>query len=178
MIFLLGALGYMMYHSDGQRTYECLPQRETPYHLIPVVIVVLAALMMGGRPSSREHKGIGSRRDLLASGRVAMHHRHHLAAGAYAVALHYARVYYDETAPGETTFLGGLDFPEQKFPDYWDFLYFSLTIAMCYQTSDVTSTTPLMRRLSLFHAVISFFFVTFVIGLVVGIVQAMCSPTT
>ena len=56
-------------------------------------------------------------------------------------------------------------------------MYFSLTIAMCYQTSDVTSTTPLMHRLSLFHAVISFFFVTFVIGLVVGIVQTICSPS-
>ena len=38
----------MMCHSDGQRTFE-RSQRETPYHLIPVFIVIVAALIsMGG----------------------------------------------------------------------------------------------------------------------------------
>lgn len=67
-------------------------------------------------------------------------------------------------------FAKGLDFPNQELVDYWDFGYYSVTIAICYQTSDVTVTSPLMRRLTLVHAIMSFFFVTAIIGLVVSIV--------
>jgi uncharacterized membrane protein len=98
-------------------------------------------------------------------------------------AMYYARLYYDEKAANENaadenataekSYAGGLDFPGVELPDYWDFMYFSLTIAMCYQTSDVSATTSDMRRALLAHAVVSFFFVVFVIGVVAGVVQRL-----
>ena len=87
-------------------------------------------------------------------------------------ALHYARLYYDELddgAPGK--YKGGLEFPGGQLVDYWDFMYYSFTIAMCYQTSDVSVSNAPMRRLTLIHSILSFIFVALIIGLVVNVVS-------
>ena len=82
-------------------------------------------------------------------------------------ALHYAKLYYgemdDDKAGG---FTKGLAFPgNTNVPDYWDFVYYSFTIAMCFQTSDVAITSPYMRRLTTFHATISYLFSVAILGL-------------
>jgi len=89
-------------------------------------------------------------------------------------ALHYARIYYDEIELAEAeegSYIKGLDFPNIELVNYWDFLYFSFTIAMCYQTSDVTVVSEEMRRLTLIHAIISFMFVSLILGLVINLVS-------
>ena len=87
-------------------------------------------------------------------------------------ALHYARLYYDETDGGASgNYKRGLEFPGGKLVDYWDFMYYSFTIAMCYQTSDVSVSSAPMRRLTLAHSILSFIFVALIIGLVVNVVS-------
>lgn len=89
-------------------------------------------------------------------------------------ALHYARIYYDEIelAAAEDSYIKGLDFPNKgELVNYWDFLYFSFTIAMCYQTSDVTIVSEQMRNLTLLHAILSFIFVSLILGLVINLVS-------
>lgn len=87
-------------------------------------------------------------------------------------ALHYARLYYDEVDEGSTgEYKGGLEFPGGQLADYWDFMYYSFTIAMCYQTSDVSISNAPMRRLTLIHSILSFIFVALIIGLVVNVVS-------
>ncbi|MBC8420588.1 MAG: DUF1345 domain-containing protein [Desulfobacterales bacterium] len=87
-------------------------------------------------------------------------------------ALHYARMYYDEIdEESEGDYKKGLEFPGGELVDYWDFMYYSFTIAMCYQTSDVSVTSTSMRRLTLIHSILSFVFVAVVIGLVVNVVS-------
>ena len=54
-------------------------------------------------------------------------------------ALRYAHEYY-ELRPGAATVDGGLEFPGESGPDYWDFLYFSLVLGMTFQVSDVQIT--------------------------------------
>jgi len=78
--------------------------------------------------------------------------------------LHYAKLYYSETR--SLAFPGGTD-----VLDYWDFVYFSLTIAMCFQTSDVSVTSPYMRRLTIFHATVSYFFALFILGLLLDVIS-------
>ena len=61
----------------------------------------------------------------------------------------------------------GLSFPEaaEGFePDHTDFLYFSFTIAVTAQTSDVGVTTRAMRRLVLFQSLLSFLFNTTILA--------------
>ena len=67
-------------------------------------------------------------------------------------------------------FQKGLAFPgDSDLMNYGDFVYYSFTIAMCYQTSDVTVTSPAMRRLTIVHAIVSFIFVLVILGLLVNI---------
>ena len=72
-------------------------------------------------------------------------------------AVHYAHLYYGDTngRPGDD---GGLDFPHCDQPDYWDFLYFSFTLGMTFQTSDVQVTTRRVRRVVLAHTRAAFVF--------------------
>jgi uncharacterized membrane protein len=58
-------------------------------------------------------------------------------------------------------------------PDYWDFLYFSFVIGMTSQVSDVNVTSRTMRRLSLMHGVLSFFFNTSILAMTINIVAGL-----
>jgi uncharacterized membrane protein len=85
-------------------------------------------------------------------------------------AIQYMRVYYRNLDTGSGVRADpGLDFPGQPRPDLWDFMYFSFTIAMCFQTSDVSIRGTALRRLTLMHAIYSFFFVATIIGFVVNV---------
>ncbi|MFZ6749470.1 DUF1345 domain-containing protein [Undibacterium sp. Ren11W] len=67
-----------------------------------------------------------------------------------------------------------LRFPDdEEFPDYWDFLYFSFTISLAVQTSDVTIMSRQMRKTVLGHAVLSFFFNLAILGFSINIAASL-----
>jgi uncharacterized membrane protein len=70
-------------------------------------------------------------------------------------ALHYAHLYYLDDSGKDA---GGIDFPSCDTPDYWDFLYFSLTLGMTFQTSDVTISARGVRRVVLGQCLAAFVF--------------------
>ncbi|HEY1998581.1 DUF1345 domain-containing protein [Paraburkholderia sp.] len=83
--------------------------------------------------------------------------------------LHYARLYYGSD-PNQTA----LVFPDRDLqPDYWDFLYFSFTIAVASQTSDVALRSRTMRRAALAQSILSFYFNVAVLGLCVNIAAGL-----
>src|SRR5471030_950776 len=82
--------------------------------------------------------------------------------------LHYAHEYYGERGDHA---IGGLTFPGRQPPDYWDFLYFSLVIAMTSQVSDVVITSKVIRRIVTVHGALGFFFNVSVIALTVNIIS-------
>jgi uncharacterized membrane protein len=82
---------------------------------------------------------------------------------------HYAHLYY-RCSPNPLP----LRFPDnEKEPDYWDFLYFSFTIAVAVQTSDVCVMTRGMRKLVLAHSVLNFFFNLVILGLSINIAAGL-----
>lgn len=81
-------------------------------------------------------------------------------------AFHYAHEFYGKAKGGHK---GGLQFPEDDSPEYWDFIYFSLVIGMTFQVSDVQVTSKRLRRLVAAHGVVSFFYSVAVIALMVNI---------
>ena len=84
------------------------------------------------------------------------------------------RIYYaDPQESGAPRVPRDLNFPGQLPPDLWDFMYFSFSIAMTYGATDVTISGRDIRRLTLMHAVYSFFFVATIIGFVVSIVTSI-----
>ena len=89
-------------------------------------------------------------------------------------ALHYAhRFYRDDPTTPEQDATGGLRFPGEAQPDYWDFLYFSFVIGMTSQVSDVQVTTRGMRRLVMLHGLLSFAFYTIILALSINIVAGL-----
>ena len=85
-----------------------------------------------------------------------------------AFTFHYAHVFY-QPDEGPEPFEGGLAFPADDTPDYWDFLYFATSIGAASQTSDVSIRTKSLRRLVTLHAILSFFFNTAVLALAINI---------
>lgn len=77
-----------------------------------------------------------------------------------AFALRYAHLYYREDDEG----VGGVEFPGQAAPCYFDFAYLAFTIGMCFQVSDTTVSSPQIRRTVLQQALIAFVFNTAIIA--------------
>jgi uncharacterized membrane protein len=89
-------------------------------------------------------------------------------------ASHYAKDYYrDDPSTPEIDDMGGLEFPNCPMPDYWDFLYYSFVIGMTSQVSDVQVISRQMRRLTLCHSVLSFFFNTAILAMSINIIAGM-----
>ena len=88
-------------------------------------------------------------------------------------ALFYAREYWqaDNRKGGEA--VAGLEFPDEGAPDYWDFIYFSFTLGMCYGTSDVQIKSRTVRRMALMQVVISYSFSTILIALVINAIGTL-----
>jgi len=79
-------------------------------------------------------------------------------------ALHYAYQYYrsEESA-------GGLAFPNGQDPDQLDFAYFAFTIGTSFAVSDVNVTDRSIRRAVLGHQILSFFYNTSILALVINL---------
>jgi len=84
--------------------------------------------------------------------------------------LHYARLFYSEDDNAEPP----LRFAEgERNPDYWDFLYFSFTISVAVQTSDVCVATRALRKTVLAHSVIGFIFNAAILGFSINIAASL-----
>jgi uncharacterized membrane protein len=82
-------------------------------------------------------------------------------------AFRYAHLYYTPDASRRDA--GGLAFPDTSEPHMSDFLYYSLVVGMTSQVSDVQTLSTRMRRTTMAHSVISFFFNTVILALAVNI---------
>ena len=90
-------------------------------------------------------------------------------------AVHYAHDYYMEAdlpatagRPSER-----LIFPGDGAPTYGDFLYFSFTIGMTFQVSDVQIADPTLRRLVAVHGAFAFFYSTGILALGINLVAGL-----
>jgi uncharacterized membrane protein len=85
-------------------------------------------------------------------------------------ALRYAHEFYTKE---DDELQGGLDFPKEPEPDYYDFLYFSLVLGMTFQVSDVDITDRHLRRLATLQGFISFLFNTIILALTVNLAAGL-----
>jgi len=88
--------------------------------------------------------------------------------------LHYAHDYYwPDPATGDIS--GGLDFPNDDAPDYWDFFYFTTSIGATSQTADVSIASKTQRRTATVQAVLSFFFNAAILALAINLASSLAS---
>ena len=82
--------------------------------------------------------------------------------------IHYADMFYS-ASPGERP----LSFPQTEEPVFWDFAYFSFTIAAASQTADVTTTNRSIRKVLIVHEIISFFFNATIVGFAINVTAGL-----
>ncbi|MFN0052075.1 MAG: DUF1345 domain-containing protein [Planctomycetales bacterium] len=175
----LGLMLARVYHADADDTRELAERKETSNVLILGLAVLFTFCSLAGA-------GLMLYRSQDWSAALVLMQRGLSLVAIFlswillhtVFAMHYARLYYEELpAPHQDRFRQGLEFPDGALPDFWDFLYYAFTISVCYQTSDVTTKSRTMRRLTLAHAMISFLNVTVILGLVIEIVSTMVSTS-
>jgi uncharacterized membrane protein len=79
--------------------------------------------------------------------------------------------YGDSQTPSDLRTESLLHFPGHSAPDLWDFMYYSYTVATCFGTTAVSIRASGIRRLTLLHAIYSFFFVA-----TMSASWSVCSP--
>ena len=86
----------------------------------------------------------------------------------FTFALHYAHEVYRTKLS-----IKSLGFPNEKQPDYWDFLYFALVLGTTFQTSDVEIRSRILRRTAMVQGLVAFLFNTAIIALTVSVASQL-----
>ena len=184
----LGLTWLLIMRSSAQQTRQWALDQRTPPHphlsiLRSVILRVLRTLFLISRTSSLFFivfvslvsmalaiSLVPDVRDLDTTGGVSVAFMAALGViSAWGVlhtsyALHYAYQYYRSEGSA-----GGLDFPSKQNPNQLDFAYFAFTIATSFAVSDVNVTDQAIRRAVLGHQVLSFFFNTSILALVINL---------
>jgi uncharacterized membrane protein len=86
--------------------------------------------------------------------------------------LRYAHSFYG-SGDDPKVHAGGLIFPGERPPDYFDFAYYAFVVGMTCQVSDVQISSRRMRRLTLLHSVLAFGFNTIILALLINTVSSL-----
>jgi uncharacterized membrane protein len=163
----------VVFTADAQRTRQRISQVDPTRWFLLIVLTLVT--LLGNTSVGVILTAVGQR--------SALHARLFLGLSVVAVILswlllhtaygqHYARLYYEDTDSQGRPFPGGLRrgfvFPGTPEPTYEDFLYVSFAIGLTYAMSDVNVTNELQRRTVLVHSIISFFFYSTVLGVVLN----------
>lgn len=81
---------------------------------------------------------------------------------------HYADMFYSASEDERP-----LQFPSTSRPAFWDFAYFSFTIAAACQTSDVSTTNQAVRKVVIVHTLVSFFFNASILGFAINVTAGL-----
>jgi uncharacterized membrane protein len=164
----------MMARSPHRLRYRAQIEDASKWAILALMIAAtMASLLSIGfvlHDAKTQTSGLAAAHAMLAGGTI-------LLSWGFAhllFAIHYAHSFY-EGAPtgGKDEVAGGLVFPGEKNPDYWDFLYFSFVVGMTCQVSDVQVTGRLMRRLTLSHGIVAFLFNTVILALSINLLASL-----
>ncbi|MDR5818454.1 MULTISPECIES: DUF1345 domain-containing protein [unclassified Caballeronia] len=169
-VWLYLVLIWLQMATAGQSDVQALAEREDENAAMVLMIVSVAALAsivaIVVELASAKSLGVKAVPNYLLTGATML--------GAWFLiptmfTLHYARHYY-QSPDNEPA----LRFPDKHLkPDYWDFLYFSFTIAVASQTADIALGSTAARRSALAQSVLSFFFNLAVLGLSINIAASL-----
>jgi uncharacterized membrane protein len=64
-------------------------------------------------------------------------------------------------------------FNQDEYPSYSDFAYAAFSIGMAYNASNVNESSTPSRRITLWHALVAYFFGTFVVAAAINLVTSL-----
>ena len=152
--------------ADSERTRDLARHEDRSRKLVDSLIITAAflslVLVVFALIRSQQKDPVGSAAAILAVVGV-------VAAWALintVYAFKYARMYYiDDTHR--------FDFDQDEEPSYSDFAYTAFLIGMAYSASNVTQSSTPSRRIALGHALLSYFFGTFVVAVAINLITGL-----
>lgn len=165
----LFALGWLMFRSSSEGVRGIAKQEDASSVGLMVLMCGAAVLSLVAIVAELAHGRDGGETPLFVYGITAL-----TIAGSWILVgalytFHYAHLYY--SAPPNRL---PLEFPDAlKSPSYVDFMYFSFTICVAVQTSDVAVRTTSMRATVLAQSVLCFFFNLAILGLSINIAASL-----
>lgn len=166
-VYLGLALRVMGSFSNESVRRRAARQDEGRVVILVIVLVTISASFVAIAGLLGEAKAVEGQMKLVNAGLAAMTVMLSWLVTQVVFTFHYAHEYYRPEKSGALS--GGLDFPQEDTPDYWDFFYYATSIGATSQTSDVSIRTKELRRLTTLHAIVSFFFNTAVLALAINI---------
>jgi uncharacterized membrane protein len=85
-------------------------------------------------------------------------------------AFKYARMYYHDERHR-------FEFDQDEDPSYSDFAYAAFSIGMAYSASNLSQSSTPSRRIALGHALLAYFFGTFVVAVAINLVTSLAQPS-
>jgi uncharacterized membrane protein len=168
----LATMGWLMWHADHHQVRAIAERQDESARA--VLLVMIAGVISSLYAIVTELATMGK----VGGNEAAVHYAFTVLTltGSWLLvavlfALHYGHHYYcaDDAGTGPP-----LRFPDQDLePNYWDFLYFSFTISVAVQTSDVAVASRPLRKMVLGHSVLAFFFNLVILGLSINIAASV-----
>lgn len=168
LLFLILIVVWMTHLSAEQICSRYIEEDETaPFILVVVVLAALLSLVAIVEP-------LASIKQVTGAARIA-----HFALAAFTLinswilvpimfTTLYADMFYSATEDDRP-----LHFPQTPMPVFWDFAYFSFTIAAACQTSDVATTNIQVRKAVIAHTLISFLFNASILGFAINVTAGL-----
>jgi uncharacterized membrane protein len=168
MLFLVLIYGWMRSLTAKQICSRYIEEdASAPFILVVVIVAALLSLIAIVEP-------LATLRHVAGTERFA-----HFALAAVTLAdswllvptmftTHYADMFYSADQQERP-----LRFPETEMPIFWDFAYFSFTIAAACQTADVSTTRGSIRKVVLIHELISFLFNASILGFAINVTAGL-----
>ena len=166
----LVAIGWLMARASHARVRTIAEQEDKSASAVLAILSViaftsLAAIILG--LTTLKELSLGQRLEHYAFTAVTVFGSWLLVGTQFT--FHYAHMFYRAPAKLRPLVFQG----NEQDPDYWDFLYFSFTIAVAGQTSDVTIMTRAVRKVVLAQSILSFLFNVAILGLSINIAAGL-----
>lgn len=152
--------------ADSARTRELARHEDRSRRLVDALILTATLLSVGlvvlALIRSQQRDLVGSAAALLAVVGV-------VAAWALVntvYAFKYARMYYLDDDHR-------FDVDQDEDPAYSDFAFASFSIGMAYSAADISRSSTLSRRIAMGHALLSYFFGTFVVAVAINLITGL-----
>lgn len=144
ILFLLASLPLLKVHDQATMKRHATANDANRTMLLVVVAIVSLAVLVAVETMTSATPGWKTKLLIVSTLLVAW-----LFANSI-YALHYAHLYAGRD--------GGIEFPGNEKPGYTDFVYFSFTLGMTFQTSDVDISDKGIRNVVTCHCLIAFVF--------------------
>jgi uncharacterized membrane protein len=168
VLFLVMIFIWMTRLTAAQICTKYIEEDETaPFILVVVVVAAVASLFAIVEPLATIKQVSGSvRAGHFALAALTLIDSWLLVPTMYTT--HYADMFYS-AAENERP----LHFPNTSEPVFWDFAYFSFTIAAACQTADVSTQRADIRRIVIVHTLISFLFNASILGFAINVTAGL-----